>query len=58
MTEYGLFRRFAPRNDDKSRYDFTISQRKAPESSIYLSPHKRAWGMPDARCTRGLVCAL
>jgi hypothetical protein len=26
---------------------------------VHLSlAQKRAWGMPDARCTRGLVCAL
>src|SRR5712671_1449662 len=31
-------------------------RRKAPESCIYLSPPWRAWGMPGAHCTRGLVC--
>ena len=33
-------------------------RRDAPESCIYLSPFKRAWGTPDARCTRSLVCDL
>jgi hypothetical protein len=32
------------------------SRRIAPEVCIYLPPPRRAWGMPDARCTRGLVC--
>jgi hypothetical protein len=26
-------------------------------SRAFISRPKRAWGMPDARCTRGLVCA-
>jgi hypothetical protein len=34
----------------------SCSQREAPEPLIYLSPQTRAWGMPDARCTRSLVC--
>jgi hypothetical protein len=38
------------------RRAFTISRREAPESCIYLSPPWRAWGMPGAHCTRGLVC--
>ncbi len=32
------------------------SRREAPEPLMTLSPQTRAWGMPDARCTRGLVC--
>src|SRR5882762_3133787 len=39
-----------------SRYASAISRRDAPEVRIYLSPPKRAWGMPGVRCTRGLVC--
>jgi hypothetical protein len=40
------------------KHAFAISRRDAPEQCIYLSPPLRAWGMPDARCTRGLVCTL
>jgi hypothetical protein len=41
---------------NNSRHTFAISRRDAPEVCIYLSPPLRAWGMPDAQCTRGLVC--
>jgi hypothetical protein len=41
-----------------ARYTFAMSRRDAPELCIYLSPPWRAWGMPGARCTRGLVCTL
>src|SRR6266568_2423744 len=37
-------------------YDFAASRRAAPESCKKPSARKRAWGMPDAQCTRGLVC--
>src|SRR6266567_1692004 len=48
----------APRNDGKSKHDFAFSRRDAPEVYRYLPPSskQRAQGMPDARCTRGLVC--
>jgi hypothetical protein len=39
-----------------SKHTFAASPRHAPEVCIYLSPPLRAWGMPGARCTRGLVC--
>src|SRR3984893_6088946 len=39
-----------------STHDFTTPRRNAPESCMNLSPLERAWGMPGARCTRGLVC--
>ena len=35
--------------------EFTTSPRNAPEPLMKLPP-KRAWGTPDAQCTRGLVC--
>src|SRR6476620_12388972 len=41
-----------------TKRDFTFSRRNAPElweKSLSLE-RKRAQGMPDARCTRGLVC--
>ena len=41
-----------------SRYTFATPRRDAPELCIYLSPPLRAWGMPGARCTRGLACTL
>ena len=55
MTESGSL---PLRNDFKlkSSYGFAFPRREAPELLIYLSPQTRAWGMPDARCTRGLVC--
>ena len=34
------------------------SRREAPEALLKSSAQVRAWGMPDARCTRGLVCIL
>jgi hypothetical protein len=43
----GLLRRFAPRNDGKSRRGFAISRRDAPESCIYLSPKE---GVGNAGC--------
>jgi hypothetical protein len=39
-----------------SRHEFAIPRRDAPELCKNPSRPKRAWGMPDARCTRGLVC--
>jgi hypothetical protein len=39
-----------------SRHTLATSRRDAPEPLINLSPPLRAWGMPGARCTRGLVC--
>src|SRR5882724_3696327 len=43
-----------------SRYDFAIPRRKAPGPCGKHAPQRnqRAQGMPDARCTRGLVCAV
>ena len=46
------------RRPSNSRYTFATSRHNAPELYIYLPPPKRAWGMPGARCTRGLVCTL
>src|SRR5450631_1221129 len=49
----------SPRNDgvcSNSKHDFAISRRDAPEVCMNLPPPLRAWGMPGARCTRGLVC--
>ena len=39
-------------------YGFAISRRISPEVCKYLFAlsNQRAQGMPDARCTRGLVC--
>jgi hypothetical protein len=37
---------------------FVIPRRHASEPLMNVSPPWRAWGMPDARCTRGLVCML
>jgi hypothetical protein len=54
--KYGLLRRFAPRNDVKSRHSSTIPRRDAPESCVTSCPPKRAWGTPGARCTRSLAC--
>jgi hypothetical protein len=39
-----------------SKHTFTPSRREAPEALLESSAQKRAWGMPGARCTRGLVC--
>jgi hypothetical protein len=41
---------------NNSKYGFAISRRAAPEVCMKTPPPRRAWGMPDARCTRGLVC--
>jgi hypothetical protein len=46
---YGLLRRFAPRNDGKSRRDFTTPRREAPESLMKLSP-KKTEGVGNAGC--------
>ena len=52
----GLLR--CARNDvDIAACTISFSRREASEVCIYLSPPKRAWGMPGARCTRSLVCA-
>src|SRR4029078_8811032 len=39
-------------------YSVAISRRVAPEvcSKLFALSKKRAQGMPDARCTRGLMC--
>ena len=44
------------RNDGK--YSFAFSRRVAPEAceKLFALPKQRAQGMPDARCTRGLMC--
>jgi hypothetical protein len=39
-----------------SRYTSAFSRREAPEVCVSLSLKTREQGMPDARCTRGLVC--
>src|SRR6202011_4752103 len=54
------------RDDEKNSYPFanlskhasSFSRHDLPEVCKYSSPSKnqRAQGMPDARCTRGLVC--
>ena len=41
-----------------SKHTFAISRRDAPELCPNIPPPWRAWGMPGARCTRGLVCTL
>jgi hypothetical protein len=45
-------------SQNNSKRALAISRRDAPELCIYLSPSLRAWGMPGAHCTRGLVCTL
>ncbi len=46
----------APRNDvDIVLHAISFSRREAPELCQIFRP-RRAWGMPGARCTRGLVC--
>jgi hypothetical protein len=54
--KYGLLR--CARNDGAPNFGhhFAISRRCAPELCMNPSPPERAWGMPDAQCTRGLVC--
>jgi hypothetical protein len=43
----------------KVRYESAVSRRDAPELCINVRPEKqRAWGMPDARCIRSLVCSV
>ena len=41
-----------------TEYGFAISRRIAPElcQKLPALSNQRAQGMPDARCTRGLVC--
>src|SRR6266853_2946247 len=48
--------RFAPRNDNKYKHAFAISRRECARAVHEISAPSRAWGMPDAQCTRGLVC--
>ena len=58
MPRDGLLR-FAPRNDvDGPAYTLAFSRRVAPEVcySNFPPSNQRAQGMPDARCTRGLMC--
>src|SRR6266700_4165233 len=44
------------RNDvDTVAYDCVLAARCARVVEVALA-QKRAWGMPDAQCTRGLVC--
>src|SRR5258708_23420542 len=53
----GLLRRFAPRNDVKTKYDSAIPRRDASELCKNVRPKiQRAQGMPGAECTRSLVC--
>src|SRR5216683_2174574 len=52
----GLLR--CARNDvDRVPHTTSFPRRDAPELCKNPSRPRRAWGMPDARCTRGLVCA-
>src|SRR6266849_1731933 len=53
----GLLRRFA-RNDVKSQFQTRVCDLAArcARGVAISSAQKRAWGTPDARCTRGLVC--
>jgi hypothetical protein len=46
----------SPQSGRGRRCASAIPRRDAPEVCIYLPPPWRAWGMPGARCTRGLVC--
>jgi hypothetical protein len=46
--------RFA-RNDEVSGYDFALATRSVRGVDEASAPW-RAWGTPDAQCTRGLVC--
>src|SRR5437762_12385855 len=43
---------------EANKHAFATPRRIAPESCrLFSRPHhQRAQGMPDARCTRGLVC--
>ena len=45
---------------DDTEYVSAFSRRIAPELCKYLFAlsNQRAQGMPDARCTRGLVCEV
>jgi hypothetical protein len=54
MTKGGLLRRFAPRNDVKSRYASAIPRRDPPEFCKDRSrlDKQRAQGKPGAQCTR------
>src|ERR1700738_4190391 len=51
----GLLRRFAPRNDGESTYDFALAARCARAVHLIFRP-KRAQGTPGARCTRSPLC--
>jgi hypothetical protein len=47
------------RNDGECRHASAFSRRDTPEVCRKSPPGKqRAWGMPGARCTRSLVCAI
>src|SRR5260370_4052492 len=52
--EAGLLRRCAPRNDDKIRLRDPAA--RCARVVLNPTPQKRAWGTPDARCTRSLAC--
>ncbi|MEA2910511.1 MAG: hypothetical protein QOJ15_2592 [Bradyrhizobium sp.] len=41
-----------------SRYTSAFSRREAPEVFMSFPSNRREQGMPDARCTRGLVCKV
>src|SRR3979490_904833 len=59
MKRMDCFVARAPRNDGgPSRYGFAISRLALPEvcSKSFALSKQRAQGMPDARCTRDLVC--
>jgi hypothetical protein len=42
---------FGKRRDD-GKHTSALPRRNAPGSCIIFPPRKRAWGMPDAQCTR------
>src|SRR6266436_983752 len=60
----GLLRRFAPRQRRIESFDSNVKQRVhvrilaagGARGLRFVVPQKREQGMPDARCTRGLVC--
>jgi hypothetical protein len=45
-------------SENDGGYTFVFSRRDAPEVcwKLFALDHQRAQGMPDARCTRGLMC--
>src|SRR5258708_6065904 len=53
----GLLRRFAPRNDVKTRVR-ALAERCARVVKDSPPKKQRARGMPGARCTRSLVCSV